>query len=77
MKKPIDKVRVIISMPSYRLEAFMSVVQGLRPLDFLNTESQQFVALTEVKVYDWKGEFIEDKEFMAVNKEKISWITEV
>lgn len=77
MKKPTQKVKVGISMPGYRIEGYISVLEGQRPSDFLNVEEQQFVALTEVKIYDWKGEFLEDREFVAVNKERVSWLSEI
>ena len=64
-------------MPGYRVEGFIFVPEGQRASDFLNAQEQKFVALTDVKIYDWQGEFLEDKNFMAVNKERISWIAQV
>lgn len=76
MKKPVIKTKIAISMQGLRIEGYISVPEGLRPSDFLNDE-EQFVSVTEVKIYDWKGDFLEDKEYMAVNKDRISWIAQV
>ncbi|MBN2120359.1 MAG: hypothetical protein JW734_04835 [Candidatus Omnitrophica bacterium] len=77
LRKPIKRVKVAISMPGYRIEGFISVPEGQRPSDFLNARRFRFVAITDSKVYDWQGEFLEDKDFLAVNKERISWIAEM
>jgi len=50
--------------------------EGVRCSDFLNSEKNSFVSLTEAKIYDWQGNFLEDKDFIAVNKERISWVSE-
>jgi len=76
MKRPIRKTKVVISMAGYRLEGVVSVPEGIRPSDFLNSHDQMFIAVTDCKIYDWKGEFLEDKDFIAINKERISWIAE-
>ena len=77
MRRPIRRVKVAISMPGYRIEGLISVPEGHRPSDFLNTQRYRFIAITDTKVYDWQGEFLEDKEFLAINKDRISWIAEV
>lgn len=74
--KPTVKSKIVISMPGYRIEGHISLPEGLRCSDFLNSERNEFISLTEVKIYDWQGQFLEDKDFIAVNKEKISWIGE-
>lgn len=76
MKKPVIKTKIAVSMQGLRIEGYISVPEGLRPSDFLNAE-QQFVSVIDVKIYDWKGEFLEDKEYMAINKDRISWIAQV
>ena len=77
MKRPTVKTKISICMPGLRLEGMISVPEGLRVSDFLNDEKSLFVSVTDIKIYDWKGEFLEDKEFMAINKERITWIAEV
>ena len=77
MKKPIKKTKVVISMPGYRLEGILSVTEGVRPSDFINSHEQLFISLTDCKVYDWQGKFLEDKDFIVVNKERISWVAEM
>ncbi len=76
VKKPIRKVKVIVSMPGYRIEGMIHVWEGERITDFLNSQKKTFIALTDAKVYDWQGEFIEDKKFMSVNRNRIAWMAE-
>ncbi|HEC70088.1 MAG TPA: hypothetical protein ENI31_07390 [Candidatus Omnitrophica bacterium] len=75
--RPIRKQRVVLSMPGYRIEGYISLPEGVRCSDFLNSERNSFVSLTEVKIYDWQGNFLEDKDFIAANKKRISWVSEL
>lgn len=77
VKRPTIRKRVSVCMPGIRLEGTFAVPEGLRVSDFLNDSNCIFVSVVDVKIYDWKGDFLEDKEFMAVNKERITWIAEV
>ena len=77
MKRPVTKQRVTLSMPGVRVEGYFSVPEGLRASDHLNDVGNQFVILTDAKLYDWKGDYLEDKEFLAVNKNRITWIAEI
>jgi len=74
--KPIRKQKIVLSMPGYRIEGCISLPEGVRCSDFFNSEKNSFVALTEAKIYDWQGNFLEDKDFIAINKEKVSWVSE-
>jgi len=77
MKKAVEKIKVAMSMPGYRVEGFIFVLEGQRASDFLNDQDKLFIAVTEAKIYDWKGDFLEDKDFIAVNKDRISLISEI
>jgi uncharacterized protein involved in tolerance to divalent cations len=77
MKRPVKRVKAVMSMPGFRIEGYISVPEGVRASDFLNEQEHAFVSVVEARIYDWKGDFIEDKEFMAVNKERISWMAEI
>jgi len=77
MKRPVKRVKTVMSMQGFRIEGYISVPEGVRASDFLNEQTQSFISVIDAKVYDWKGDFIEDKEFMAVNKERISWMAEI
>jgi len=77
MKRPVKRVKTALSMPGFRIEGHISVPEGVRVSDFLNEQAHPFISVIEARIYDWKGEFIEDKEFMAVNKERISWMAEI
>ena len=77
MKKPTQPVKVVLSMPGFRVEGLISVPEGQRPSDYLNDQDKLFIAITDAKIYDWKGEFLEEKDFIAINKERISMISEI
>jgi len=77
MKRPVRKQKITLSMPGLRVEGHYSVPEGLRASDHLNDVDHQFVLLTDAKLYDWKGDYLEDKEFLAVNKNRITWISEI
>jgi hypothetical protein len=77
MKRPVRKQRVIISTSGLRIEGSFSVPEGLRASDHLNDVTQQFIMLTGTKLYDWKGDYLEDKEFLALNKNLITWMSEL
>ena len=63
-------------MPGYRVEGYIFVNKGQRATDYLNTRDKSFIAVTDAKIYDWKGDLLEQKEFIAVNKDRISLIAE-
>lgn len=72
-----DKVRILISIPGYRIEGDAHIMNGIRFSDFLNESKVDFVPMTNVDIFDWKGEFLYKAKFLAINKEKIAWTTYV
>ena len=76
MNGQFQKFKVVISTPGFKIKASLVVPEGLRLSDYLNDRSKIFVSLVEVKIFDWKGEFLEDTDFLGLNKERIIWIRE-
>lgn len=72
-----SQVRIIVSLSGFRVEGDAHIMNGIRFSDFLNESKVNFVPLTNVEVFDWKGEFLYRTKFLAVNKEQISWTTYV
>lgn len=69
------KIRIVISIPGFKIEGEAHILNGIRFSDFLNETKVNFVPLTNVEIYDWKGEFLYKAKFLALNKEKIAWTT--
>ncbi|MCX8061269.1 MAG: hypothetical protein N3D16_01675 [Anaerolineales bacterium] len=68
-----EQIPVIIQTVFGRIEGFFYVMAGARLKDEINN-SEQFIALTNVKVYDLDGncEFICD--FLSLNRDHIVWL---
>ena len=76
MKKPVVKKSVRIFLKGIQIEGFVSVSEGLRVSDFLNNDANIFVSVVDAKIYDWKEDFIQKQEYIAVNKDKIHYLIE-
>jgi len=76
MQGQFGKFKVVVSTPGFKIEASLVVPQGLRMSDYLNNKEKTFIPLVDCKLYDWKGEFLEDSPFLGINKERIIWIRE-
>jgi hypothetical protein len=68
-----ENVAVIVQTSTHRIEGFMHVRAGYRIKDELNSEDK-FVALTEAKVYNPRGDLEYQTEFLAVNIEEVIWV---
>jgi hypothetical protein len=67
-----DQVRVCAATPVYRIEGEMYVLSGSRLTDALNSKAKDFLALTEVKVFDiHSGELLYEPEYLAVSRESL------
>lgn len=69
-----DKVPVVIITSKFRLEGNIHVVIGGRLLDEVNKE-RDFIPLTDVTVYDEEGNPIDNVEFIALNKDFITFLS--
>lgn len=68
-----ENIAVILQTVSHRIQGFMHVRSGYRIKDELNSEDQ-FVALTEAKIFNIKGELEYQTEFLAVNVQEVIWV---
>jgi hypothetical protein len=64
---------VIIQTLAHRIEGTLHLQPKFRLMDELNN-SDQFVAVTDAKVVNLKGEILYETKFMTVNKHEIVWI---
>jgi hypothetical protein len=72
-----EKVPVILLTTTFRFEGEMHVVPGGRLLDEINKE-RDFIPLTNVTVYDNRGEQpLDTLDFIAVNKELVVMVAPV
>ena len=72
-----DKVKIMVSIPGFRIEGEAHIMNGIRFSDFLNEAKVDFVPLTNVDIFDWKGDFLYRSKFIAIHKDKIIWTTYV
>lgn len=86
MKVPKVKVPVrIVFQNGSVLLGFLHVYEGCRPLDFINENKKNFVAITEAVFEKIPEATLPKKEFKAnpkknfvlVNKNAINWLEEV
>ena len=47
---------------------------GQRITDLLNEREEQFLALTEVKIYDKRLNLVSEERFICINKNRISMV---
>lgn len=72
-----EKFPVIIKTTLERIEGNAYLIPDNRLLDMLNTDSQNFIAISDAKVYSLKdGRLLSEADFLAVNKEQIVLIVE-
>jgi hypothetical protein len=45
-----------------------------RVIDLLNDKSEQFLALTDVKIFDNRAQLVGEDPFVCVNKDRISML---
>ena len=68
-----DLVPSIIQTPVSRIQGNMHVRINERVKDELN-RGDQFLAVTDVNVYNLQGEKTLDSEFMLINRDHVIWI---
>ena len=70
-KKPIP---VIIQTQNQSIHGIMYTPQDSRIKDALNDYQEQFFAVTDVVVYDSNGEELHRVDFLAINRDHITWL---
>ena len=68
-----ELVRVEIQTLTQFITGDLHVKRNVRVVDMLNS-AEQYLALTGVKVYDLRGDEIQNCPFLAVNRDQIVWI---
>jgi hypothetical protein len=68
-----ENVAVIVQTTTNRIEGYMHVRSGYRIKDELNSEDQ-FVAVTQAKIYDSDNNLLYTTEFLAVNIHEVIWV---
>jgi hypothetical protein len=75
---PKQTVPVVIRTIDQRIEGLMHVLYNHRVTDVLNGVPEVFIPITSVRIHDAKTDtFIEEREFMAINKEHIVYLSEI
>jgi hypothetical protein len=70
-----DKIRVIAIVDAWRIEGDMHVLSQSRLTDSLNSKSKDFLAMTDVTVFDAvSGKVLFETGFLDVNRMSISVI---
>ncbi len=65
-----DLVKTVIRTPSETIEGMIHKLPKKRMLDMMNDSSDNFLAVSDAKVYS-EGKLLYETEFLAVNKNHI------
>lgn len=68
-----EQVPVVIQTNWGRVEGFMYVMAGARLKDEINN-AEQFIAITNAKVYDLDNKCMYVCKFISVNRDHIVWL---
>ncbi len=68
-----EQVPVVIQTVFGRIEGFFHVMAGARLKDEINN-AEQFIALTNAKIYDLDGKCELVCEFLSLNRDQIIWL---
>lgn len=71
-----DTTKVVLLTGNYRVTGSIELLPGARVTDFLD-EAKDFIALTEVEVWDLNGRLLLSSGFMNINRDKIELIMPV
>jgi len=74
---PKQTVPVVVRTMDQRIEGLMHVLYNHRVTDVLNGVPEVFVPITSARIHDARTDaLIEEREFMAINKEHIVYLFE-
>jgi len=65
-----EKVKTVIQTSSETIEGYIYKLPQKRMLDMMNNSSDNFLAVSDAKVYS-EGKLLYETEFLAVNKSHI------
>ena len=70
-----DVVKVVVFTNTYRLEGHLHLMAGSRLTDALNVKAKDFLAVTEVRVFDLSdNRMLYEAPYVAVNRDSISCV---
>lgn len=68
-----EQVAVIIQSTFGRIDGFIYVMAGARLKDEINN-ADQFIAVTNAKIYDSQNAYLCSCKFVSVNRDHIIWL---
>lgn len=68
-----DALRVVVQTSTHRIEGLLFVRSGSRLKDELN-QPEQFVAMSEARLFSPGGEYLYGCRFLALNRDQIVWV---
>jgi hypothetical protein len=74
MAEPNSRTKVVILTRSYRIKGHIHLQPGARVTDFM-IDSKDFMALTDVEVWDLGGRLILNAPFVNVSRDHIEIVT--
>lgn len=74
MSEDNTKTKVVILTRTYRIKGYIHMQPGARVTDFM-IDSKDFMALTEVEVWDLGGRLILTAPFVNVSRDHIEIVT--
>jgi hypothetical protein len=69
-----DDLRVLIQTSANLVHGRMYLRPGLRLKDELNSQAENFLALTEAEVYSATGQVLVRSQFLTINKAHVVWV---
>lgn len=67
-------IPAVIQTVTQRISGKIHIREWERVKDMLDNATEKFLAVTDVKVYNFRGEVIHECSFMAINMEHIVWV---
>lgn len=72
-----EQVEVVIMTTQEKIEGSLFILAGTRPLDMLNSQQENFVAISNAKVYSSSDHrLLFESDFLMLNKTQIVFIAE-
>jgi len=67
-------VQATIQTMTQRISGAIHILEWQRVKDYLDNLPEKFIAVTNAKVYNFKGEVIAEYDFLAINVENVIWV---
>lgn len=70
MAEPSARTKVVILTRSYRIKGYIHLQPGARVTDYM-IDSKDFMALTEVEIWDLGGRLVMNSPFVDISRDHI------